>query len=223
MTGADAWRLLKSRGLRYGLYRAWTCYVFGSKTWIVFGVDLEGPPAPVGSDGIVCRPFAPSDAGSLDAFEPHARASTILAQLEEGCWVDLAFDKGQPVAFRVVSSQGPRYPPLGRLMTLEPHQVYVVYSFCLPAYRGRGIATRLGLAMDRRLAAAGYRELVAASPLYNTASIRLQMGKGYRPISRLSFRRSLSYARYAVDTDAASLAEFISGRSPVANGTATNP
>jgi hypothetical protein len=198
MGPVEVWRYIESRGIRYALMRAWK-YVFASERWLIITNDWAAQPVASSTDGIVFRSFTPPDANLLRAFEPYRRVRTLLAQVNEGCWLDLALENGIPVAFRIVSPTGPRYPPLAGMINLQPHQVWVLYTFCLPTHRQRGVTARLAVSQDQRLAASGYRQHVAACRLENMASIHYQLSYGGRAVCSISYWRILGYARCKVD------------------------
>jgi GNAT superfamily N-acetyltransferase len=199
-----------TRGLGFTLQRVWQTYVFGTQRFAIFRNALAGPPPPPDEDGLVVRPFGPEDVDLLGAFEPHRRARELQAHLEDGCWLDFALDGPRPIAYRVVSLAGPRHLPLALVVTLEPGQVWVVDLFCRPDYRGRGIGTRLSVAMDRRLAALGYREVLLANRLDNPATIRLSARKGNQPLFWCSYRRVLCFSRCTISTDLTKIADAAS-------------
>lgn len=206
----DAWRKVRVHGLSAVIAFAIETYVFASRQWVIFRADLAGPPADPGSDGIVFRPYRPEDAHLLAAFEPYRRATELRNRVAEGFWLDLALDGERPVAFRWARITGPKYGPLARLIHLEPGQIWP-NVFCMPEYRGRGIAKRLGLLMNRRLGALGYREEVSAIRLDNAASIRSTLDQGDEPVRIISYFRLLWWARYRISTDLSPVYE-VAGR-----------
>jgi len=202
---------MRSRGMRHAFRQLSEKYLFASQTWVIFRNDLNGSLPENCTDGIVFRPFVPTDAILLSSFEPHHRASALLTQVNEGCWLDLALDEGRAVAFRIVSPCGPRHPPFARIVKLQPDQVWVVDLFCLPAYRARGIGTRLAVRMDQRLATLGYREVILANRANNVATVRLSIRKRNQFLFWFSYRRVLFYVRYQVSTDMTEVARWLDG------------
>jgi GNAT superfamily N-acetyltransferase len=212
---AEFRRSTATRGLGFTLQRVWQTYVFSVQRFAIFRNALAGPPPEQDTDGIDFHPFRAQDVHLLNGFEPHRRASELQAHLDDGRWLDLALDGDRPVAYRVVAPVGPRHPPLALVVKLEPGQVWVVDLFCLPDYRAHGIGTRLAIAMDRRLAALGYREVLLANSLENVATIRLSGRKGNQPLFWCSYRRILFFSRCKISTDLTKIATAESrGRPP---------
>jgi hypothetical protein len=70
--------------------------------------------------------------------------------------------------------------------------------FCVPAYRGQGIARHLSLFSDRYMAALGYSEAFASISTSNVPSLRMQLHKGSEFAYHVSFRRLLTYSHLRV-------------------------
>jgi GNAT superfamily N-acetyltransferase len=196
----SVWRDLRTRGVRYSFNRLVFGYVAGSERWVLFYNDLDGPPAPARHGEITFRPYDSGDAESLAVFEPRISRSRFMAWIEDGCFAHLALHGARPVAYRLVSTRGPR-GPLSRVVRLGPDEVWVVDLYCVPEYRRRGIGVWLSLNMDRSLAAAGYRGMYSSNLLRAPAAIRTTFKQGDQFRALVTYRRRLFRQTLTVSTD----------------------
>jgi GNAT superfamily N-acetyltransferase len=191
---------VRTRGVWRSLDRLVFGYLFGTERWVVFHTRLDGPPAPAEHGEFTFRPYEPGDAAALAAFEPYIRRSRFLAWIAQGCLVQLALHADRPVAFRIVSTRGPR-GPLAQVVRLGPDEVWVVDLYCRPEYRGRGVPLGLVRSMDRRLAAAGYRSRYSAARLDNLPGARSAFKRGAGFHALVTYRRRLFRQTLTVSTD----------------------
>lgn len=77
---AEFWRYVRSRGLRHTFRQLWEKYkyLFAFQTWVIFRNDPNRPLPENCTDGIVFRPFAPSDAILLRISRLSSQPSFLL-------------------------------------------------------------------------------------------------------------------------------------------------
>ncbi len=213
----ETWRYIRTRGLRKTVLQIWDRYIYTSQEWVIFLNLLEGPPVAPPS-GIVFRPYTPADLPLLGAFARYYRASELRARLEEGCWLDLAFDGDRPVAFRLTSTSSPRQAPFAKLIRLKADQTRTVDLFCLPEYRGRGIGRWLGPFAERRIATMGYRENISTVGLNNVSSLRSTIYQGDRAVRVVSYFRVLFNSKQRISYDVGRVFEAAGLPKPITTG-----
>jgi GNAT superfamily N-acetyltransferase len=149
---------VKRRGLTAALGEARRRYVAGRQHW---NVTRDGVArwldTPLDADGLEYRLARPEDLDRMHLFTRQEPA-TLRAWYRPGYLFFLALDAGVPVAYRCL---GPAVEGwASRYVTLRPDEVFVVDLFVAPAYRGRHVPRRLGIAMAPALAERGIRDVI---------------------------------------------------------------
>jgi GNAT superfamily N-acetyltransferase len=177
--------------------------VYGSHEFVITRARLGGPPVDEHVGDIAFRMAREADLarlGELDRFG--RRGSMARAAVEEdGDWLFVGCHADRIVALRLVARDVPPHGVVHKVVKLSPDQVWEKELFCLPEYRGRGIARELSLFSDRALAAQGYTELFGIISVDNTASLRLHARKGVDFACYASYRRFLTHERLQVARD----------------------
>jgi GNAT superfamily N-acetyltransferase len=192
------WSYLRRRGWHALLGAFFRSYIYSNQEYLILRTSLLGPPALDRVGDIIFRLATPVDLGRLDEFEPYGRGSSQRAAvIEDKDWLFVACDGDRIVMTRRYA----RIVPIGlmsRVVDLSAGQIWAADSFCLPAYRNRGIGRELGVFADRFISAQGYSEVLSAVGVANSSSIRMNMRIGRRPLYHVSYFRLLFYEDLAV-------------------------
>jgi GNAT superfamily N-acetyltransferase len=179
-------------------------HVYRSHRFIVTRAMLAGPPAAPRVGEIVFRLATPSDLDRLDELERYGRGERHRFYVKEDAdWLFVACHGNRVVATRRYSRAlpGPSKDGHGltsRVIQLEPDQVWAADTFCLPGYRGQGVAGLLGVFAKRYLASLGYRHNLSSIAITNTSALRMQSRAGSERVCYVSYRRILFYERLRV-------------------------
>lgn len=208
------WRYVRRHGVMAAVRATCQRYIYRSSQWIVFRADLAGPPASDHVGDVVFRRATVADFDSLLQLEPYGHGSSEVAGvLDDNDWLFIAVHGDRVVATRRYTRALPAYGVMARVVTLEPGQLWMDDTFCLPEYRNRGIARLLGLFADRYLAARGYTGHFTSVALSNTASLRMSLHKGSQPVYHVSCHRVLLHERLLVSPSLPAEVEWL--REPV--------
>ena len=175
-------------------------YIYGLTEFVIFRQALAKQPVDDRPGEIAFRLATPAD---LERLPPLGRRGHMYRQQvgRDGDWLFVACDGDRILATRLISKALPRYGLLSKAVLLTPSQVWGTDLFCLPKYRGRGIARRLMRFTNQYLASLGYAECLYSVAPTNAVSLRLQLDLGAEPISYVSHRRLLLYGRLRVSRE----------------------
>lgn len=175
------------------VYRSYRCFIVYS--------PAAGPPAPDRVGDITFRLAAPSDLDRLHELEPYGRGSTHRRYIEKDQdWLFLACHDDRIVATRR-GTRVIRDPVIARVIQLRPDQYWGADVFCLPQYRGRGIARYLQAFGDRYLASRGYKHRLGTVAVTNTASLNMNRATGTRPLYYVEYRKIFCWETLRVTKD----------------------
>ena len=113
----------------------------------------------------------------------------------------MAVDGDRVIAARITGPTIPAHLLTAKVLKLGRHQAWDEDMFCLPEYRGKGIARNLSLFSDRYMASLGYTEAFATISTENIPSLRMQLHKGSEFAYHVSYRRILCLERLRVSRD----------------------
>jgi GNAT superfamily N-acetyltransferase len=190
---------VRRHGLRQTVGRFRVRFIYGSQDFIITRVALSGPPVHDKLGEVTLRLATPSDLPHLDELERYdRRASVIRGHVEDGNWLFIACHGDRIVAARITSPAIPTHAITAKALRLGPEQAWDEDMFCVPDYRGKGIARHLSLFSDRYMASLGYTEAFASISTWNIPSLRMQLHKGSEFAYHVSYRRFLIYDRLSV-------------------------
>jgi GNAT superfamily N-acetyltransferase len=189
--------LVRGRGFRFTLRRAWGLYAWGEDRVVIVEHLFTGRALEPGSDSITFGRAAAKDLAELPLLA-RRRAARILPLLEQGnCWLHVARDGDRLVGYRFATQGYWGHGVLAKVIRPAADQVYIEDIFVHPDYRGRNIAGRLVVAQNFDLMAFGIRGALGSVSVDNIASLRMRRD-GARPILFLDSRRRLFYHRCTV-------------------------
>ena len=168
---------------------------------------LAGPPAADHMGDIVFRLATASDFDCLDELESHGRGSRHRFYVrEDNDWLFVACHRDRIVATRRYSRALPTASRDGlglmsRVIELKPGQIWAADTFCLPEYRGQGIAGFLGLFAKRFLASLGYRENLSAIAFSNKSALRMAHHAQSERVCYVAYVRLLGYERLRISKE----------------------
>jgi GNAT superfamily N-acetyltransferase len=177
--------------------------LYGSHEFLITRARLGGPAVDDRVGDIDFRPAGKADLARLGELDHFGRRGWMAraAVEEDGDWLFIACQTDRIVAMRLVAHDVPPHGVVRKVITLSPDQVWEKELFCLPEYRGRGIARHLSLYGDRCLAAQGYTELLGIISVDNTSSLRMHVRKGVDFACYASYRRLLTYERLQISPE----------------------
>ncbi len=148
-----------------------------------------------------CRLAREEDLDALEVFASTYPRSQFAAWLREGEFVFLAFHRGTPVAYQIVSRRSRRHKPFSSF-PLERNQVWIVDVFTDPAFRRKHVAVQLREFRERTLREMGYAESVASVFETNSASLAYVAQGVSRRIIFVEFSRILFFTSLRVNPGA---------------------
>jgi hypothetical protein len=96
---------------------------------------------------------------------------------------------GEPLSYRCLSTLV--HPGVAGFVTLDPHQIFIVGEFTVPACRRRGITRLMAIAMTPRLIAHGFREVLGVHRTDNHDTITAVARKGIPTLGTVTRTRTL--------------------------------
>jgi GNAT superfamily N-acetyltransferase len=171
-------------------------FVYQSQRWLIVYSPAGGPPAADRVGDITYRVATYEDLDRLEELEQYGRGATHRRYVEkDNDWLFLACHGDRIVATRR-GSRVIRDSVIARVIQLRPDQYWGADVFCLPEYRGRGIARHLQAFGDRYCASLGYKDRLGTIGATNTASINMNRATGTQPLyyvvhTRIFFWESL--------------------------------
>ena len=198
-----ALRYVRRHGVRRTLSRVPERYIYGTQDFVITRVALQGPPVPDHVGDVRLRAATPSDLGRLDELERFGGlpAAVLRGYVEDGNWLFVAVVGDRVIAARITGPTIPAHLLTAKVLKLGRHQAWDEDMFCLPEYRGKGIARTLSLFSDRYMASLGYTEAFATISTGNIPSLRMQLHKGSEFAYHVSYRRVLFLERFRVSRD----------------------
>jgi GNAT superfamily N-acetyltransferase len=218
------WRYVRHHGLMAAGRIMINRYVYRSHRFVVTRAVLAGPPAADHAGDIVFRLATSSDLDHLDELERYGRGSTHRSHVKQDSdWLFVACHGDRIVATRRYSRALPPasrdgHGLMSRVMQLDPGQVWVADTFCLPEYRRQGLARLLGLFAKRFLASLGYKENFSAIAITNTPALRMSRHQGSQRVCYVSYFRLLFYERLRVSKEIPAQFEAADAEEPAAGG-----
>lgn len=175
----------------------------GSNEFVITRASLGGPPVEEGVDDIMFRLASRFDLAKLGEFDRYGRHGRMAraSVVEDHDWLFVASHSERIVATRLIGRNVPPHGIMHKVVKLAPGQVWEKEMFCLPEYRGRGIARRLSLFSDRYLAAQGYTQLLGVIAARNVPSLRMHVHKGVEFVCYVSYSRLLVHERLRISPE----------------------
>jgi GNAT superfamily N-acetyltransferase len=194
---------LRRQGARHTVKLLVRRCLCGAKEFVITRASLAGPPIAERLGEIVFRLATRADLARLTEFDRYDRHGVMArASVEEDHdWLFVACHAERIVAMRLVGRNVPPHGIMHKVVKLAPGQVWEKEMFCLPEYRGRGIACRLSLFSDRHLAGQGYTELLGVVAARNIASLRMHVHKGVEFVCYVSYSRLLIHERLRISRE----------------------
>lgn len=194
------WAYVRHNGVRATLRGIARRYVYRSLHYIVLCSRTIDEHAADRVGDVVFRLATPADAEPLRRFDRCRRAlrQPVLAPQRE--WRFIACDGDRIVATRRYTDALPRHALIARVVQLGEGQLWADDLFCLPQYRNRGIARRLGLFAQRVLAAEGFGEFLGSIRATNAASLRMTLHDSAF-VCEAWYVRCLFYERLRISRD----------------------
>lgn len=197
----NALNYCRRHGVWRTLRRVRARFVYGAQDFIITRVALHGPAVPDHVGNVRLRLATPADLERLDELERYRPAAVMRGYVDDGNWLFVAADGQRIVAARITGPRVPPYTLTSRVLTLARHQAWDEDMFCLPEYRGQGIARNLSLFSDRYMTSLGYTEAFASIATWNIPSLRMQLHKGSEFAYHVSYRRRLFFRQLRVSRD----------------------
>ncbi len=141
------------------------------------------------------------DLPSLGRFSSIYRQEQFAEWLRDGDFVFLAWRRGIPVAFQVVSPRSRRHEPFSRF-PLNDRQVWIVDIYTSPEYRRNHLALQMREFRENILLSLGYTESVATVRAKNIPSLSYVIRGRQRRIMYFRYMRILWHTSMKFSEDA---------------------
>jgi hypothetical protein len=189
---------LRSHGPGRACRKLFAGYVAGREHWYLTIEDLShwagARPEP---NGFEIRRATPDDLPLMSAFTARQHPDTLKSWCDARHVMFIALADGRAVSYRCLSRQA--HAAVDRVLTLAPHQIYMVDEFTAPEFRRRGITRQLAIASNPTLVASGYREVVGIHRTDNNDTIAATRAKNIVTIGRLTRACLLSRTWYSYE------------------------
>ena len=184
----EALLYLKGRGLRRACGKLARAYLGGRERWYLTIEHLtHWIGTSLAATTLVVREARLDDLARMAGFTERQHVKTLSSWFGPDFVFFIALADGRPIAYRCLGRQVHR--EVQGIVSLAPHQLFMIDEFTVPAFRRRGITRSLAVATNPTLLARGVREIVGLHSTDNDNTIAATRAKGIATIGTLSCLR----------------------------------
>jgi hypothetical protein len=150
-------------------------FLFVKEEFILSYMTLDSVPPVKPEMKVLIRDAAPSDLPKLKKIK--FNTGEFSDWLRRGCTFIIALDGGKVASY--MSMHTKPLPPFDKVVKLKPDEIWGIYAYTAPEYRGKKIYPSLAHFATRRMIKNGYKGCYGVVRTDNKTSIRVhdRMGK----------------------------------------------